>query len=99
MALSNNGYKRATKLIVDVLVNGVVQSSPEFPLMESFTQSGTTYPAVTSTQIAQMSTADYNDRVTAYAAYVTANYQTQYPGLSVSATGARVYDATSCPLP
>lgn len=99
MSYINNGYKRATKLQVQVVDDGTVISTNDFPLLESFTQSGTTYPAVNSTQIAQMSTADYNARVTAYSAYVTANYQTQYPGLSVSATGARVYDATSCPLP
>lgn len=99
MALINNGYKRSTKLQVKVIVNGAVQSTNDFPLMESFTHAGTTYPAVNATQIAQMTTADYTARVTAYAAYVTANYQTQYPGLSVSATGSRVYDNTSCPLP
>jgi len=45
-----------------------------------------------------MSTADYNARAIAYAAYVEANYQSQYPGLIVSADGSRVYDATACPI-
>lgn len=98
MSYVNNGYKRATKLQVEVVDNGTVISTNEFPLLESFTQSGTTYPAVTFTQIAQMSTADYNARVIAYAAYVTANYQTQFPGLTVSSAGARIYDTTSCPI-
>lgn len=100
MAFINNGFKRATTLSIQVLENSVpTGTAQELPLMEAFTWSGTTYPAVTSTQIAQMSTADYNARVTAYAAYVTANYQTQYPGIAVSSAGSRVYDATSCPLP
>lgn len=99
MAYVNTGYQRATTLTIAALLNGVQQSSNEFPLMESFTQNSVTYPAVTSTQIAQMSTVDYNARVTAYAAYVEANYQAQYPGLSVTTAGARVENLTACPLP
>lgn len=91
----NNGYKRATTLTIKV--NGSVVAT--LPFMSAFTQSGVTYPAITNTELAQMSTTDYNARVTDYAAYVTANYQASYPGLAVSATGARVYDATACPLP
>lgn len=99
MAYVNTGYQRATTLTIAVLLNGVEQSANVFPLMESFTQNSVTYPAVTSTQIAQMSTADYNARVSAYAAYVEANYQAQYPGLSVTTEGARIQNLNACPLP
>jgi len=98
MAYINTGYQRATELTIRVKDNGTVVTTATLPLMSAFTQSGVTYPAVNSTQIAQMSLTDYNARVTAYAAYVTANYQSQYPGLSVSSTGARVQNLTSCPI-
>ena len=100
MAFINNGFKRATTLTIQTVENSIpTGTAQELPLMEAFTWSGTTYPAVTSTQIQQMSTADYTARVTAYAAYVSANYQSQYPGLAVGTEGARVYDDTACPLP
>ena len=67
--------------------------------MSAFTQGGIAYPAVVADDIAKLSNVDYTARVTAYAAYVQANYQSQYPGLAVTADGARVYDVTSCPLP
>ena len=98
MAYINTGYQRATTLTIDVNLNGVQQSVNVFPFMESFTYNGVTYPAVISTQIQQMSTADYTNRATDYAAYVQANYQSQYPGLIVSASGSRVLNITSCPI-
>lgn len=100
MAFINNGFKRATTLSIQILENSVpTGEAQELPLMSAFTQSGISYPAVTSTEIQQMLTADYTARVTAYASYVQANYQSQYPGLAVTDDGARVYDATACPLP
>lgn len=97
MGYINNGYKRFRTLTVIVKLNGVVQTTNVLPFMAAFTQ-GVTYPVVTPDQLAKLSTADYAARATAYAAYVQANYQSQYPGLTVSADGSRVYDATACPL-
>jgi len=97
MAFINNGYKRFKTLTVIVKSNGVQQSVNVLPFMSTFTQ-GITYPAVTPDELAKMSTADYNTRATAYAAYVQANYQSQYPGLVVTADGSRVYDETACPI-
>ena len=98
MTYINTGYQRATTLTIIVKLNGVVQSTNVFPFMESFTYNSITYPAVTAVQIQQMSNDDYINRATAYAAYVQANYQSQYPGLTVSETGARVYNNVSCPI-
>jgi len=89
MSYINNGYKRFKTLTVKVKINGVVQSTNVLPFMSAFTH-GTTYPLIT---------ADDNSRATAYAAYVQENYQSQYPGLTVSAIGSRIYDVTACPLP
>ena len=97
MAFINNGYKRFKTLTVTVKLNGVQQSVNVLPFMSTFTH-GVTYPAVTADELSKMSTADYYTRATAYAAYVQANYQSQYPGLIVSADGSRVYDATACPI-
>ena len=97
MAFINNGYKRFKTLTVTVKLNGVQQSVNVLPFMATFTQ-GVTYPVVTADELAKMSTADYNARAIAYAAYVEANYQSQYPGLIVSADGSRVYYATACPI-
>jgi len=97
MAFINNGYKRFKTLTVTVKLNGVQQSVNVLPFMSTFTQ-GITYPVVTADELAKMSTSDYNTRATAYAAYVQANYQSQYPGLTVSADGSRIYDDVSCPI-
>lgn len=98
MAYINTGYQRATTLTISVLLNGDVQSTDVFPLMQSFTYNSVTYPTVTAVQIQQMSTTDYNARVAAYAAYVQANYQSQYPGLTVTAAGSRVQNLSACPI-
>ena len=99
MAYKNKGYQRATTLTIKVYNDGELQSTNVLPLMSAFTQNGVPFATVDATQIAQMSTADYNTRVAAYAAYVQANYQSQYPGLTVSSTSSRVYNTTACPLP
>ena len=98
MRYTNSGYQRATKLTISVELNGVVQSTNIFPLLESFTYNSVTYPAVTTTQIQQMTNDDYTNRVTAYAAYVQANNQSQYPGLVVTSAGSRVYNDSACPI-
>ena len=98
MSYINNGYKRFKTLTVKVKINGVVQSTNVLPFMSAFTH-GTTYPLITADELAKMSLTDYNTRATAYAAYVQENYQSQYPGLTVSAIGSRIYDVTACPLP
>jgi len=90
----NTGYQRATTLTIKI--NGAV--ADVLPFESAFTQAGTTYPAITTDSLRKLSNTDYNARVTAYAAYVTANYQSQYPGLSVSTTGARIYNTTACPI-
>jgi hypothetical protein len=95
MGYVNDGYKRATTLTIKV--NGTVAAT--LPFTSAFTQSGISYPTISNADLQKLSTTDYNSRVTAYAAYVTANYQASYPGLAVSADGARIYDATACPLP
>ena len=95
MSYVNTGYQVATTLTI--LVNGV--STAVLPFLSTFTEAGVTYPALTSTQLSQLAAADYDARAAAYAAYVTANYQSQYPGLSASATGSRVQNTTACPLP
>ena len=98
MAYINTGYQRATTLTISVLLNGDAQSTDVFPLMESFTYNSVTYPAVTTVQVQQMSTNEYNARVAAYAAYVQANYQSQYPGLTVTSAGSRVQNLGVCPI-
>jgi len=98
MPFKNNGYKRFKTLTVVVKLNGSVQTTTALPFMSAFTQGGVTYPAVTGDQLSKLPLVDYNTRATAYAAYVQANYQSQYPGLTVSAVGSRVYDDTACPL-
>jgi len=98
MSYINTGYQRATTLTISVLLNGVVQSTNVFPLMQSFTYNSVTYPTITSVQIQQMSTNDYNLRVIAYAAYVESNYQAQYPGIEVSPDGSRIQNLGSCPI-
>ena len=98
MGYTNTGYQRATTLTIQVKLNGVVQSTNVFPFKESFTYNSVTYPALTTVQIQQMTNNDYANRATAYAAYVQVNYQSQYPGLTVSETGARVYNNVSCPI-
>lgn len=98
MAYYNNGYQRATTLTIQVKQNGVVTATNVLPFMSQFTYNGVTYETKTTTGIARMTTAEYNARVAAYAAYVTANYQSQYPGLTVSTAGARVENQTACPL-
>jgi hypothetical protein len=98
MAYKNNGYQRATALTISVLMNGVVISSNQFPFMESFTHNAVTYTSVSPIEIQQMSTETYTARAIAYAAYVQANYQSQYPGLTVSDTGSRVYNDVACPI-
>ena len=99
MSYTNTGYQRATTLTVVVKEDQLVISTNILPLMSAFTQGGTSYPAVNSTQIAQMTTSEYTARVTAYAAYVQENYQSQYPGLVVLTTGSRVLNTTACPIP
>lgn len=98
MAYKNTGYQRATTLTVRIYENDVLTSSNVLPLMSAFTQSGVTYPAITSEDVQKMPLVDYQLRVSAYAAYVEANYQSQYPGLAVSVTGSRVVNTTACPL-
>ena len=97
MGYINNGYKRFKTLTVTVKLNGVQQSINVLPFTATFTQ-GVTYPFVTADELAKLSQTDYNARATAYAAYVQANYQSQYPGLVVSEVGSRVYDTGSCPI-
>jgi hypothetical protein len=95
----NNGYQRFTTLTIQTSTNGSVSATDVLPFMSSFTYSGTTYPDITTNDIQSMSLNDYNARAAAYASYVQANYQSQYPGLTVSATGSRVQNLTACPLP
>lgn len=99
MGYINTGYQRATTLTIITKVNGVQTASNVLPFMEQFVYNGTTYPAVDETQIAQMEQTTYDARVNAYAAYVQANYQNQYPGLTVTSAGSHPYNATVCPLP
>jgi len=99
MATRNTGYQRATLLTIIVVRGSAVISTNDFHLGENFTYNGTAYPALTDAEIALMSLTDYNARATAYAAYVQQNYQSQYPGLTVSSSGTRVYNTTACPLP
>jgi hypothetical protein len=95
IAYVNSGYQVMTTLTI--FVNGI--STAVLPFESSFTQSGTTYPALTTDQLSKLSSADYDARATAYAAYVTANYQSQYPGLLATAAGSRIQNTTACPLP
>lgn len=101
MGYINDGYQRATTLTIITKINGVQSASNVLPLMEQFVYNGTTYPAVDATEIAQMEQTAYEARVTAYAAYVQANYQAQYPGLTVTSVGSHPYDTTQlvCPIP
>lgn len=103
--LANTGYQRATSLSIKLIVDGVEQSRVTMPFMEAFTYNGVAYisiPGATlaerKTFIAQMPLADYKARVTAYAAYVTATKQTDFPGLTVGVDGAWVKNEDLCPI-
>jgi hypothetical protein len=101
MSYINNGYQRFCSLTITESINGVVVSTNVLPFTSAFTQNGFSYPALNVTdpqELAKLDIASYEERATAYAAYVVANYQSQYPGLTVDPTGARVYNTTACPI-
>ena len=92
------GYQRATQLKVQVYNNGSLVAEPTFSLLEAFIYNGVNYSQLDSDQLARLTLDAYNARVEAYAAYIEENYQSQYPGLEISTTGARVYNETACPI-
>jgi cephalosporin hydroxylase len=95
MAYVNTGHQRATTLTIRKFNNGVLASTAAFDMRLAFGE----YSAVTDTDIAQMPQAEYEARVNAYAAYITATKQSDYPGLVVTNVGSHPYNAGVCPLP
>jgi hypothetical protein len=104
--MENNGLKRSLKVTVNKTVNGV----PEVGYPKSYNGmtasstwtgwTGTVYTSLTDNQLAQLSDAVYNARLTDFKAWVTSqesgiNFNTQV----LPTAPAILEDLTVCPLP
>lgn len=88
----NNGKARYMSLIVTAKVGGVVIGG--YPKTYSILADlGTGYPAITQSQYAELSSAEFSNRITAFKAYV----QVLEPGITFPAS-AEFDNATSCTI-
>lgn len=98
MPIVNTGYQRATTLTIRKYDNLVLVSETVFDMKLQFVQSGVTYAALTANEMAELTNEDYIARADAYAAYITAIKQDDYPGISISSYSSRVENLTACPI-
>lgn len=97
---SNTGYKRSLTLEINKTVAG--ETVAGYPItyngLAAFPPSNPTFAAITATEMAEMTEADFNTRADAFKAYV----ESVEAGLDiddVATNEARVYDDTMCTLP
>ncbi len=101
MSYTNTGYQRATSLSITtttVSETGTSSITDTYSLLPEFTYSSVVFPLITSVQIQQISISDYNARIAAFASYMQSTKQSLYPGITISASGSRVQNLTSCPI-
>ncbi len=92
-----SGYKRATELIVLKEVDGTPVSG--YPKAYNVLLSFGSYPAITSTELAQLSLTDYNNRMNAYEDYIEETEAgSNFSDDLVAGYERRKYDPTSCPI-
>jgi len=94
MPYVNTGFQRATKLTIRKYNNDTLVSTSEYDMRLAFGD----YDVVTDIQIAEMPLADYQARVDAYATYITATKQSDYPGLIVTSEGSHPENRGACPI-
>jgi len=94
MSYTNNGYSRRKTLTITKTGYSI-----EYVITDAFTDpSNVSYAALTDTEFAQLSDADYNTRLTSFIAHVYAvetGLEDDCPDLTI---GAQTYNTTLCPL-
>lgn len=88
--VTNTGKERATTLTVVKSVGGVQIYSHVYSLLSAFS----TYPAITSTECAELSVANYTARLAAFKTYV----ESVEVGFTVDTTSAYRDNLTACPI-
>jgi len=95
---TNSGYQRTLCIAIDITYTNGYIATNEYDGKIAFSMNGNTYQVITNAQLMSLTVADFNARLTDWIAYFNANYLPGFPGITVDASGARVYNTTSCPL-
>jgi hypothetical protein len=90
MATTNTGMQRAETLTISKSVGGTLVYEHSYSLLSAFS----TYSAITSQDVTEMSVASYTARLEAFKEYV----ESIEVGLSISTTDAYRENLTSCPI-
>lgn len=99
--MANTGYQRSVTLIVRKTVNGApVTGYPKtYQGRNEFAHNGTTYPAITGTQLANLPAAEFNARLEAFKGYVEGlEYGLDVDAVTVAGKEARRENLGACPV-
>lgn len=100
--MANTGYQRSLTLIITKTVNGVAATGypKTYNGRNGFSHNGNTYPAITGTQLAQMTAEDYEQRLADFKGYVQGlEYGLDVDAVTVPGSEAYRENLDACPLP
>ena len=89
----NTGKSLYYKIIIAQLLDGAIQTVIELSLLDAFTATGTTYNAITVTELSLYSDLQYNIRYSAFIKYINDTY---YTGFQNSILPVDISGDTTC---